>query len=118
AGGAVGLAAVHNLTPWSPADGPHDGGRARGVAPGDPATTRHNPAVYAPAWRTPTLVTHGEKDYRVPVEHAHELYGMLKARRVPARLVIYPEETHWITKPQSSLHWYGEVLNWLARYLT
>ncbi len=44
-------------------------------------------------------------------------YGMLKARGVEARLVHYPDENHWILKPQNSLHWYGEVLGWLDRHL-
>jgi dipeptidyl aminopeptidase/acylaminoacyl peptidase len=114
---AVAHSAVYNLTTLLASDVTHDIERDLGVAPWDLAINRHNPAVYAPAWKTPTLVTHGEKDYRVPVEHAYELYGMLKARGVPARLVCYPEESHWIGKPQSSLHWYSEVLNWLARYL-
>ncbi len=114
---AVAHSAVYNLTTLYASDVTHDIERDVGVAPWDLGVNRHNPAVYAPAWSTPTLVTHGEKDYRVPVEHAHEIYGMLKARRVPARLVIYPDENHWIAKPQTSLHWYGEILSWLARYL-
>ena len=47
-----------------------------------------------------------------------ELYGILKAKGVEARLVYYPDEGHWILKPQNSLHWYGEVLGWLERYLS
>jgi dipeptidyl aminopeptidase/acylaminoacyl peptidase len=81
------------------------------------ALARWNPAAHTAAYRTPLLVVHGEKDYRCSVEHGLELYGTLKARGVPARLVVYPEEGHWITKPKSSLHWYGEFLGWLSRYL-
>ncbi|MBN2113464.1 MAG: S9 family peptidase [Acidimicrobiia bacterium] len=66
---------------------------------------------------TPTLVIHGEQDYRVVVTQGLELYGILKAKGVEARLVYYPDEGHWILKPQNSLHWYGEFLGWLERYL-
>lgn len=78
---------------------------------------RWNPAVHTEHYRTPTLVTHGERDFRCPVQHGLELYGMLKAKGVPARLAHYPDEAHWIRKRRNSIHWYGEVLGWLQRHL-
>ena len=78
---------------------------------------RWNPAAHTGSHRTPTLVTHGQQDFRCPVEHGLELYGMLKAKGVPARLVHYPDENHWILKRKSSIHWYGEVLAWIARHV-
>jgi dipeptidyl aminopeptidase/acylaminoacyl peptidase len=78
---------------------------------------RWNPAANTAAYRTPTLVTHGERDFRCTVQHGLELYGMLKAKGVPARLVHYPDENHWILKRRNSLHWYEEVLGWLGRHL-
>ncbi|MFT3775083.1 MAG: S9 family peptidase [Minicystis sp.] len=78
---------------------------------------RWSPAAHTASYRTPTLVLHGERDFRCTVTHGLELYGMLKAKGVPARLVHYPDENHWILKRKNSLHWYGEVLGWLARYL-
>ncbi len=66
---------------------------------------------------TPMLVIHGEKDYRVPVTQALECYGMLQSKGVPARLLYYPDENHWILKPQNSLRWYREVDDWLSRWL-
>ncbi len=78
---------------------------------------RWNPAVHSGAHRTPTLVTHGERDFRCPVQHGLELYGMLKAKGVPARLAHYPDENHWILKRGNSIHWYGEVLGWIARHV-
>jgi dipeptidyl aminopeptidase/acylaminoacyl peptidase len=76
-----------------------------------------DPARFAHNYSTPMLVVHGELDYRVPATHGIELYGILKAKGVPARLVYYPDENHWILKPQNSLHWYSEYLGWLKRYL-
>lgn len=76
-----------------------------------------SPSAHASGYSTPTLVIHGEQDYRVPVTQGLELYGVLKAKGVDARLVYYPDENHWILKPANSIHWYGEVLAWLERYL-
>jgi len=76
-----------------------------------------SPSAHASGYSTPTLVIHGEQDYRVPVTQGLELYGVLKAKGVDARLVYYPDENHWILKPANSIHWYGEVLGWLERYL-
>ena len=73
----------------------------------------HNMAKYV----TPTLIVHGERDYRVPVGNALELYGMLGEKGVPAKLVYFPDENHWVLTPQNSIFWYGEFLDWLKRYI-
>ena len=96
-------------------------GRARAYG-GEPwsgleAIDRWNPARFASGFTTPMLVVHGENDYRVPVTQALAVYGVYKAKQVPARLVYFPDENHWVLKPQNSRHWYGEVLGWLARWL-
>jgi dipeptidyl aminopeptidase/acylaminoacyl peptidase len=78
---------------------------------------RNNPMFYARNFKTPTLVLHGELDYRVPDGNALELYAALQARSVPSRLVIFPNENHWILSPQNSIHWYWEFHDWLARHL-
>jgi len=63
------------------------------------------------------LVIHNNLDYRVPIAQGLELYGVLTAKGIPAQLVSYPDENHWVLKPQNSKHWCGEVLGWLARWL-
>ena len=78
---------------------------------------RWSPTDHSAGMATPTLVIHGERDYRVVVTQGLELYGILQDRGVPSRLVYYPDEAHWILKPQNSLHWYGEFLGWLERHL-
>ncbi|MGH7730436.1 MAG: prolyl oligopeptidase family serine peptidase [Candidatus Eiseniibacteriota bacterium] len=78
---------------------------------------RWNPARYASGFTTPMLVIHGEKDYRVPASQGLECYGVLKAKGVPARLVYFPDENHWVLKPANSILWYREVLGWLKRWL-
>ncbi len=76
-----------------------------------------SPARHASGYSTPTLVIVGEHDYRVPLTQGLELYGILKAKGVEARLVYYPDENHWILKRDNSVRWYDEVHQWLARYL-
>ncbi|MEO8849278.1 MAG: S9 family peptidase [Casimicrobiaceae bacterium] len=65
---------------------------------------------------TPTLVMHGELDYRVPAAQGLQYYNTLKAKDVDARLVYFPDENHWILKPQNSRLWYREFFAWLRRY--
>ncbi|HEY4002549.1 MAG TPA: prolyl oligopeptidase family serine peptidase [Candidatus Xenobia bacterium] len=67
--------------------------------------------------QTPTLVFHGEQDYRVVAAHGLTWYNMLKQRGVSARMVYYPDENHWILKPRNIRPWYGECLGWLERWL-
>ncbi|MFZ0491916.1 MAG: S9 family peptidase [Acidimicrobiia bacterium] len=84
----------------------------------DPDTVdRWSPSRHAGGYSTPTLVIVGEHDYRVPLTQGLELYGILKAKGVEARLVYYPDENHWILKRDNSIRWYDEVHQWLHRYL-
>ena len=78
---------------------------------------RNNPLKYAREFRTPMLILHGERDYRVPYGSALELYAVMQARSVPSRLVLFPDENHWIRSPQNSIRWYWELHDWLARHL-
>jgi dipeptidyl aminopeptidase/acylaminoacyl peptidase len=77
----------------------------------------YSPSRYAPHFTTPTLILHGEKDYRVPYTQGVNLYGVLQGKGVPARIVLFPDENHWILKPQAALLWWNEVFGWLDRYL-
>jgi dipeptidyl aminopeptidase/acylaminoacyl peptidase len=78
---------------------------------------KQSPERYAGQFKTPTLVLHGEKDYRVPVTQGFEYYNTLKLKGVPTRLVYFPEENHWILKPQNSRLWYAEFFAWLEKYI-
>ncbi|HZQ63012.1 MAG TPA: S9 family peptidase [Casimicrobiaceae bacterium] len=83
----------------------------------DPARVmRQSPHHYVKAARTPTLVIHGEQDYRVPATQALQYYDTLKAKGVPARLVWFTEENHWIQKPQNARVWHRELFAWLERF--
>jgi dipeptidyl aminopeptidase/acylaminoacyl peptidase len=72
-----------------------------------------SPHFGAPSFRTPTLVIVGALDYRVPENHGIELFNTLQNRGVRSRLIQYPNENHWILKPQNSIYWYESVRGWL-----
>jgi dipeptidyl aminopeptidase/acylaminoacyl peptidase len=75
-----------------------------------------SPHASAGQMHTPTLVVHGALDYRVPDQQGLAYYNTLKMRGVPARLVWFPDENHWVLKPRNSRLWYGEFFDWLNRH--
>jgi dipeptidyl aminopeptidase/acylaminoacyl peptidase len=77
----------------------------------------HTYAAEFGKYKTPTLVIAGEQDYRVPYTQSLEFFTALQRQDVPSRLVVFPDEGHWILKLQNSRLWYGEVLGWLEKYL-
>ncbi|MSU69522.1 MAG: S9 family peptidase [Opitutaceae bacterium] len=68
-------------------------------------------------WVTPILVTVGEQDFRVPMNNSLENWSYLQRLQLPSKLLVFPEENHWIMKGEDSRFWYGEVQAWLARWL-
>ena len=68
-------------------------------------------------FKTPTLVISGERDYRVPYTQSLEFFSALQRQGVPSKLVVFPDEGHWVLKPQNSQFWYKTFLDWLALYL-
>jgi dipeptidyl aminopeptidase/acylaminoacyl peptidase len=76
-----------------------------------------SPITYAAHWKTPMLLSIGERDYRVPLGNTLENWSTLQRMHVPSRLLVWPDAWHWITKPEDSRHFYEEVHNWLAKYL-
>jgi len=77
---------------------------------------RYSPHTSAGNFVTPTLVIHGQNDLRVPVNHGIELFHTLQRRGIPSKFVYYPDENHWILKPQNSLFWYSTVREWVEQY--
>lgn len=76
-----------------------------------------SPNKFVKNFNTPTLVTAGELDYRVPVDQSLQLYTALQLRNVDSKLIIFPDEGHWILKPQNSEFWYANVLDWFGKHL-
>lgn len=75
-----------------------------------------SPHVFADRFETPSLLIHGQLDYRVPVGQSFELFRTLQERGVDSRLIYFPDENHWILKPNNSLYWYSQVREWVERY--
>ena len=77
---------------------------------------KYSPATAAGNFNTPTLVIHNQLDQRVPLAHGVELFNTLQKRGVPSKLLYFPDENHWVLKPQNSLFWYQTVHDWVAKY--
>ncbi|KAJ2775800.1 dipeptidylpeptidase [Coemansia nantahalensis] len=77
---------------------------------------RWSPERFVHNWRTPTLVIHGERDYRLVVSEGLSTFTALRRQGVPAKLLYFPDENHWVLKPANSLRWHREVLDWISRW--
>ncbi len=92
---------------------------------GTPWTAPENYKKWSPSnyagelgkYKTPTLVVAGERDYRVPCTQSLEFFSALQRQGVPSKLLIFPDEGHWVLKPQNSQLWYKTFLDWLATYV-
>jgi dipeptidyl aminopeptidase/acylaminoacyl peptidase len=88
-----------------------------GAVPWDPTADydRYSPSRHVTRWKTPTLILHGERDYRVPIGEGLALFEALQALGVPSELVVFPDEHHWILKPRNVIAWYEAVLDFIDR---
>ena len=77
---------------------------------------RFSPNEFVAHWRTPLLVIHGEKDFRVPVTQGMEAFTAAQVQRVPSRFLYFPGEGHWVTSPQNSVLWQRVFFDWLDRH--
>ncbi len=77
---------------------------------------RLSPSSYVNDFKTPTLAMHGELDYRVPVGQSMQLFTALQVQKVPSKLVLFPDEGHWILKPQNTQLWYRSFLDWIGEW--
>jgi dipeptidyl aminopeptidase/acylaminoacyl peptidase len=81
------------------------------------AFERWNPVNYVANWKTPQLVITSEKDFRIPYTQGLAAFTALQRRGIPSKLLVFPDENHWVLKPKNSIQWYGEVFGWMGRYL-
>ncbi len=108
--------------PVGPAgDGVTFGGIKQGGSPWSnlPKAERHyrlSPHKLVTNWHTPLMVIHGGMDYRVPVDEGMAAYNAAQMMGVPSRLLIFPDENHWILKPQNALMWHREYFRWLDQW--
>ena len=80
-------------------------------------TFGQSPVNFIENWDTPILIFHGEHDYRVPYTQGIGAFTAARIQGVPARLVVFPEETHWVLRPQNAILWQREFFSWLDKYL-
>ena len=108
--------------PVGPAgDGLTFGGIKQGGSPWstEPKAVRHysqSPHKLVRNWHTPLMVIHGGMDYRVPVDQGYAAYNCAQMMGVPSRLLVFPDENHWILKPQNAMMWHREYFRWLDQW--
>jgi dipeptidyl aminopeptidase/acylaminoacyl peptidase len=79
---------------------------------------RWSPMLFAPRFKTPTLVVHSQLDYRLDVSEGYQLFTTLQRLGVPSEMLYFPDEGHWVLKPQNSQLWYKTVNAWCDRWTT
>ena len=80
------------------------------------AFEKHNPALHVGKWKAPMLVVHGGLDYRVVETQGIATFNALQRRGIPSKMLFFPDENHWVLKPQNSLHWHATVLDWIQQW--
>jgi dipeptidyl aminopeptidase/acylaminoacyl peptidase len=78
---------------------------------------RQNPVNHVGRWKTPMLVIHGAKDFRVPETQGLGTFNALQRRGIPSKLLYFPDESHWVLAPQNSILWHETVIGWLDQWL-
>ena len=76
-----------------------------------------DPKNFVQNWDTPILVVTGENDFRISYSQTMQAFNAAKMRGIPARMVLFPSECHWVTKPQNSILWQREYFRWLDQWL-
>jgi acylaminoacyl-peptidase len=77
---------------------------------------RFNPVDHVANWSVPELVIHGGRDFRIPDEQGIATFTALQRKGVPSQFLFYPQENHWVLKPQNSVEWYATVIDWMRRW--
>ncbi|HTY50971.1 MAG TPA: S9 family peptidase [Steroidobacteraceae bacterium] len=89
----------------------------RGTPFANPANyERFNPVDHVGEWRIPMLIVHGGQDFRIPLEQGLGAFTALQRRGIPSEFLYFPDENHWVMKPQNSMQWHDVVFGWLKRW--
>lgn len=78
---------------------------------------RFNPARHINKWKTPMMVVAGQNDFRVPIDQSLSTFTALQRRGIESQLLYFPDENHWVLKPQNSLQWHDAVHAWMKKYI-
>jgi dipeptidyl aminopeptidase/acylaminoacyl peptidase len=76
-----------------------------------------SPHRFVGNWDTPMLVIHGGNDFRIPYTEGMQAYNAAQIRGIPSKFLYFPQETHFVLKPQNSILWHREFMDWLDRWL-
>lgn len=79
--------------------------------------TQYSPHLYVDKWDTPIMLVTGANDFRIPYTESLQAFNAAQLRGIPSKLLFYPNENHWVTKPQNSILWQREFFGWLDRWL-
>jgi dipeptidyl aminopeptidase/acylaminoacyl peptidase len=82
-----------------------------------PKSYDYSPHRLVQNWDTPIMVITGEKDFRIPYTESLQAFNAAQLRGIPSKLLIFPDENHWVTKPQNSILWQREFFGWLDKWL-
>jgi dipeptidyl aminopeptidase/acylaminoacyl peptidase len=83
----------------------------------NPKFSEYSPHRFAAKFKTPNLVIHNELDFRVPIAQGLDLFTVLQRKGIPSKLLYFPDEGHWVLKPQNSELWHKTIFEWLGEYL-
>jgi dipeptidyl aminopeptidase/acylaminoacyl peptidase len=110
---------VDLATQWGESDFNYEREVTNGGPPwgGSAIWREQSPITYGASWKTPMLLSIGERDFRVPIGNTLQNWSTLQRMQVPSRLLVWPDAWHWILKPEDSRYFYKEVHQWLATYL-
>ena len=90
--------------------------RSSSVGCGENPFRKWSPSLSAKNFKTPTLVIHGQLDYRLDVSEGFQLFDTLQLLKVPSKMLYFPDEGHWVLKPQNSRLWYKTVNDWVDQW--
>ncbi len=110
---------INSESQWGTSDGIYDREVMNGGAPWTKTKTwkEQNPIQMTQKFKTPILITVGEKDFRVPMNNSIENFYTAQRMKIPSKLIVFPDENHWILNAENSRYFYKEVNNWLKKYL-
>lgn len=95
----------------------HDLGGYYWDKPKPKSYTQFSPHLYVDKWDTPIMLVTGANDFRIPYTESLQAFNIARLRGIPSKLLFYPDESHWVLKPQNSILWQREFFGWLDRWL-
>ena len=95
----------------------HDLGGYYWEKPISKSFTQFSPHLYVDKWDTPIMLVTGANDFRIPYTESLQAFNVAQLRGIPSKLLFYPDENHWVLKPQNSILWQREFFGWLDRWL-